>query len=524
MISSVSTFLIISLVTALADAFKTFDTNCTLPPPTIDELNYVSSPDTRGTLNILWSCLFTILACTWTVQHPDIPWQRKHFRSSENFKGQKVNEWNWKISKWKYSTAWFVTTILAPEIPLGKHLGDLWEAKRLRNQFEKEYKTNIKKGGKIEWTRKHWLFAIMGGFSMTTKASRDKIPQMVSSPTPEIENAVGAQSHSLSSSSQPEPSPDKGTDSGKPNKEDVEKGPVNQTTAEKKLATDSPEDDYPRILTPKEILQLVHDHKLHHLPDIDEEDIEDKSKSDKFIRVIAVFQILWLCIQVISRAVEHLAVSQLEIVTVAFALCAVIIYGLAWNKPQGVNIPISILQVSDQGADYGTSLEKETTPATASSGKGWVKHIITPEAIDKYFKVMEGEGYAASWFIPVVVLTGMLFSGVHLAAWRSHFPTHLEKLLWRIAAIYSTAFPLGDVLLLITIATTTEEHTPAGNVQPKHCIFKIIRRLSFGAWLLSFVVYFIARLYLLVEMFRTLAFQPTGAFVGTWAVNMPNIS
>ncbi|KAH8599526.1 hypothetical protein B0O99DRAFT_328402 [Bisporella sp. PMI_857] len=51
-------------------AFTHFNPNCTTPNTVV---NFVSTPNSRGTLNILWSCLFTIIACTWSIQHLNIP-------------------------------------------------------------------------------------------------------------------------------------------------------------------------------------------------------------------------------------------------------------------------------------------------------------------------------------------------------------------------------------------------------------------------------------------------------------------
>lgn len=68
-----------------------------------------------------------------------------------------------------------------------------------------------------------------------------------------------------------------------------------------------------------------------------EEEIKDRSKGDMFVKVIAVGQIVWSVIQIIVRATRRLAVSPLEIAVVAFAVCAVLICGLYWNKPQRVN-------------------------------------------------------------------------------------------------------------------------------------------------------------------------------------------
>jgi len=66
----------LSALIALATPVKSltsFDTNCTLPS---HSFNYVQGPNSRGSLQIVWSCLATLFACTYTVLHINIPKQR----------------------------------------------------------------------------------------------------------------------------------------------------------------------------------------------------------------------------------------------------------------------------------------------------------------------------------------------------------------------------------------------------------------------------------------------------------------
>ena len=88
------------------------------------------------------------------------------------------------------------------------------------------------------------------------------------------------------------------------------------------------------------------------LPYITEEELQDKSKSDTFVRTIAIVQLIWIGVQIVVRAVRRLAVSQLEIAVIAFAACAIIIYGLNWYKPKGVQTPITLLVYPGE-APYG---------------------------------------------------------------------------------------------------------------------------------------------------------------------------
>ncbi|KIX01216.1 uncharacterized protein Z518_08941 [Rhinocladiella mackenziei CBS 650.93] len=45
-------------------------------PLSSPQVGFTSSPHQRGTLDIIWSCLFTVFICTWTVVHPNIPPRR----------------------------------------------------------------------------------------------------------------------------------------------------------------------------------------------------------------------------------------------------------------------------------------------------------------------------------------------------------------------------------------------------------------------------------------------------------------
>jgi len=54
-----------------------------------------------------------------------------------------------------------------------------------------------------------------------------------------------------------------------------------------------------------------------HLPDIREEDIEDKSKANSLAKALVVMQALWMLVQVLGRVIVRLPVTLLEINTVA---------------------------------------------------------------------------------------------------------------------------------------------------------------------------------------------------------------
>lgn len=78
------------------------------------------------------------------------------------------------------------------------------------------------------------------------------------------------------------------------------------------------------------------------LRDLSIKSIVDKSKGDTFTKGLAVVQVLWLMITLLIRASRNLAVTQLEILASAFAICSALTYGFRWNKPQDVQNAIMI--------------------------------------------------------------------------------------------------------------------------------------------------------------------------------------
>lgn len=72
------------------------------------------------------------------------------------------------------------------------------------------------------------------------------------------------------------------------------------------------------------------------LPDIPLPNIKDRNKLDFFAKALTLVQIIWLILSLLVRVSRGYGVSQLEIITLAFALCSVFSYGFCWDKPAGV--------------------------------------------------------------------------------------------------------------------------------------------------------------------------------------------
>lgn len=87
------------------------------------------------------------------------------------------------------------------------------------------------------------------------------------------------------------------------------------------------------------------------IPDISEDQIRDKSKTNALAKMMTIIQALWFCAQVLTRMGEGMAVSLLELNTFAHALCALVIFMIWWNKPLDVEEPFLIDVQGDREAE-----------------------------------------------------------------------------------------------------------------------------------------------------------------------------
>ena len=107
---------------------------------------------------------------------------------------------------------------------------------------------------------------------------------------------------------------------------------------------DDDDDQLPRFvprhtqltLTPRGIRLLA---ECGLLPDIDEEEILDRSKTDGLGKALACLQGVWMLLQVVQRQIVDLPITLLEVNTLGHVFCAFIIYVLWWKKPRWIKHP-----------------------------------------------------------------------------------------------------------------------------------------------------------------------------------------
>lgn len=114
-----------------------------------------------------------------------------------------------------------------------------------------------------------------------------------------------------------------------------------------------------------------------------------------------------------------------------------------------------------------------------------------------------------AWVYAGMLAAGMLFSSIHIAGWNLSFLSATDMWTWRISAIITTVVP---VLGLLDLCIEWASEPDPGKFW---CLFV---NIPFHG-----LLYFAARLALIVEMFRGLAYSPPGAFAATWTANLPHV-
>lgn len=297
-------------------------------------------------------------------------------------------------------------------------------------------------------------------------------------------------------------------------------------------------------------------------PNVDVVDITDKSKGDSFTKAFVVLQTAWFVFQLIARATEGLAVTELEIMTLAYALSCFLLYVLWWDKPYDVQTPMLVKsncrpprtedlpsqQPQPPPEDLQPQQPQPYVPVQRKPSllvfqrvlsKDWIMFadgIIFEGANMRSLK--EDHRTMRDNVIIRVVFVGSatVFGGIHCIPWNFRFPSTLEGIMWNTsAAIIAGAPPIMWYMLALigllmkqlraydSKALQPDPH-PALCRSPQHVIMAVTTMMLQLAHLILIIMYCLARFILLIQAFVLLRdLSPSETRPISWPSLIPHV-
>ena len=258
-------------------------------------------------------------------------------------------------------------------------------------------------------------------------------------------------------------------------------------------------------------------------------EIKDRGKSDWLAKSLVLLQTSWFMMQCIARAIEHVPVTHLEIVTLAYAAMNFVIYIFWWNKPLNVSRPVRVFRKSEP---ITTQLQV-TKPTSEARKLTWkaigngletifgfiiglqddVVNLSREDRVPRFWANTTNDEHLAA---DVIVLgVGVCFGAIHCIAWGFSFPTHTELLMWRISSVAITAVPIY-MPLMISLAPLLGQMMDLKESSITTTVY--FAALSGG------ILYIIARAVTLVLAFTSLRDLPPGAYETVyWTTFIPHV-
>jgi len=229
-------------------------------------------------------------------------------------------------------------------------------------------------------------------------------------------------------------------------------------------------------------------------PRISKADIDDKSKGDAVSKTVVVLQTGWFVTQCIVRGIQGLPITELELVTVAFATLNFLIYLLWLDKPLNVQRGVRVYKkrITEEHTDDGNVEAavgfwvalRDTLPGLRAAivhgpvlgdddldDSHWLARVIF-WPITKPFSIMFGEDQKYENLkrvntvysrqrdgIPrrgafLVAAIASVFGGIHCVGWSFTFPSRTEQILWRAASVTIAAVPIVLFSHLLALSDT----------------------------------------------------------------------
>ncbi|KAJ8508651.1 hypothetical protein ONZ45_g9095 [Pleurotus djamor] len=247
-------------------------------------------------------------------------------------------------------------------------------------------------------------------------------------------------------------------------------------------------------------------------PRFEEADILNVTKGEALAKTIVLLQVIWFVSQLCGRVIQRLAITELEIMTLAYATICAMLYMLWFSKPYDVQRPIFL----DESSHHPSMPRYETLEFRDFLVGAWLWPVHGRIVGDSDFSFNFDEINAQNL---ALLISATLFGGIHLLAWNFEFPSRLELMAWKIASLCVSLVPVVFSFLVGIFVTLVDF------LEKKDGILG-------GAFILLHIIvvpifhnaYLIARIILFVQSFlllRNLSSSATQAV--SWASFFPHI-
>ena len=505
--------------------------------------------DRRSTFALVETCILTLILCSWTAIHLDIP--AAYWRHS-------TPRWLWNRLKWS------VVGILAPEYLLWMAFMEYWESRQICLELEKVKRERMEKGPPTDTkdppsARSSPVSSSPGNpETHSTNGQIHNLNVEVPTHSDSVENTAETTTHNALAFNNLVP-------------DKLEHGFYIEMGGYELVPSEGGEvlsEGFQGRVTSRGAIEL---YRYGQLPEIPLELINDQSKTDVLAKFVVCLQATWMVLQSFARVAQALPLTLLEINTIMHVLCALIMSCLWIKKPHDLIVPTKIPVDASKREELQKILDANTQQLGGSSSG--LK--LTESSNDKAQAVDLGSCRTSQYCYGVVyggilgLFISTIYGGVHLAVWNGHFPTYLERVLWRISSFIILGMPffLATFLALIwgvqkqfvkgstngnrtgfwtrsrngTFHPTEEIPDPKtssywrSQYSPHVEFLKYLRKEKRWGWYVSYMLliilqiiaslcYGFARAFLVVEAFASLRNLPVGSYNAVnWTLYIPHI-